>query len=97
MKIMSASEIAEHSNTCETTPRHHWLSQVIQLADVSWDDMITYCTLERLSRWGSAGEPVWMAADSLRKLVHDGKREERANRELSFMRKALRAGKGSDV
>lgn len=90
--MMSKVDIANNSNTCETTPRHIWLSQVLQLAEVSWVDMLRYCGLERLSRWGSAGEPVWMAADSLRKFVANGVREERADRETKFLAKQVKVG-----
>ncbi len=83
--MITADTIAKHGNTCVTTPRHIWLSQVVQLAEVSWRDMLCYCGLDRLSRWGSAGEPVWMAADSLRKFVVDGRRLERIERESNYL------------
>jgi len=82
---VSAAVIAAHSNTRETTPRHIWMAQVFELADVSMDDMERYCTRERLNRWCSAGEPVWMAANSLRQMVEGGKRHERIERETNYL------------
>jgi len=83
--MFSASVIAANSNTRETTPSHIWTSQVLQLADVSFEDMANYFTRERLSRAYSAGEPVWMAADALRVFVRDGKRHERIEREANYL------------
>lgn len=74
-----------NSNTCETTPCHIWMSQVIDLARVSSADVEQFCGRDRLGRWFSAGEPVWMAAESLRFMVETAKRESKAERETNYL------------
>lgn len=83
--MVTSDIIAAHGNTCETTPRHIWMHAVFELAGASMDDMETFCTRARLNRWYRAGEPVWMAADSLAKFVADGKRHERIDREVNYL------------
>lgn len=83
--MLTTQVIAENSNTRETTPRHIWMHSVFTVAQVSMVDVEAYCGRARLNRWYDAGEPVWMAADSLRSFVNDGKRHDRNDREVAFL------------
>lgn len=65
---------AVHTGTCSTTPAHIWVATVVELAGVSVEQMETHCTRARLHRWYAAGEPTWMAAESLRTMVSLGER-----------------------
>ncbi len=83
--LLTSAVIAAHSNTCATTPRHIWMHQVVTLADVSHEDMETYCTRERMNRAYSLGEPVYMAANTLKHFVANGKRHARVERETNYL------------
>jgi hypothetical protein len=83
--MLTADTIAKNSNTRATTPRLIWIDQVIALAGVQVEEMERFCSRRRINRWFLAGEPVWMAADSLRLMVVNGKREERADRETNYL------------
>jgi hypothetical protein len=92
--MLTASVIAEHGNTRETTPRHIWMHEVITLASVSIDDMERYFTRARLNRAYYAGEPVWMAADAVSQFVCTGKREDRIEREVNYLAGKMKVSDG---
>lgn len=92
--MFDTNTIAMNSNTSETTPCHIWMAQVFALAQVSMDDAEAFCGRARIGGWYSAGEPVWMAADSLKVFVRDGKRHERNDREVSFLAGKMKVNHG---
>lgn len=57
--------------TNESAPLQIWLHEVVMTAKVSVDQLAPF--RDMVIRWYHAGEPVWMAADSLRIAV--GERE----------------------
>lgn len=71
--------------TKETASLRDWRSAVLEIAGVTEADVDRIVTRERLVRWFDAGEPVWMAADSLRQTVRDGLRHEKADREANYL------------
>lgn len=74
-----------NTSTSATTHCNIWMHEVITTAGVGVEDMERFCGRERVMRWFKAGEPVWMAADSLRHMVVTGKRYERADREVNYL------------
>ena len=92
--MTNTETIAANSNTKATTPRHIWMAQVFALAQVSMDDAEAHCTRSRLNRWFNAGEPVWMAAESLRLMVTNGQREERVEREMNYLNGKMKVSDG---
>jgi len=60
---MKRTDTINHGNTNETTPWHIWLEAVLLTAKVSVEDLEPFRV--QVNRWYQAGEPVWMAADSL--------------------------------
>lgn len=66
--------------TSRTTPRHIWMSAVLEMAHVSREDADRYVTRARLNRWYSDEMAVWIAASSVREFVKLGKAEERRDR-----------------
>jgi hypothetical protein len=75
-----------HTGTSSTMPFHQWKSAALEAAHVSEEDAHRYVTRERIQRMFHAGEPVWMAADAIKTFVTIGKREDRAERETSYLR-----------
>lgn len=65
-----------NTSTSATTPAHIWVHEVVTLAA---------CGRDRVLMWYDAGEPVWMAADSLRHFVKSGKTHARAEREINYL------------
>ena len=78
--------------TSETTPWHIWHGAVIEISGHSLADANRYATRERIQRAYQAGEPAWMAADVVNQFVTVGKREDRADGEVTALRRAIRAG-----
>lgn len=74
-----------NTSTSATTPAHIWVHEVVTLAAVSVEEMESYCGRDRVLMWYDAGEPVWMAADSLRHFVKSGKTHARAEREINYL------------
>jgi len=72
-----------HTGTKDTMPYHQWKHAVIVDAHVSEADAHQFAGRERIKLWFEAGEPVWMAADALKTFVRNGKRDERAARDIS--------------
>jgi hypothetical protein len=56
-----------NNGTCETTPIHIWMHEVLSAAKASHEESKPHRA--RLQLWYRSGEPVWMAADGLRQLV----------------------------
>ena len=77
-------------NTCETTPRHIWIDQVVGVASVTIEEMETYVTRERINRYYNDGMPVWMAADTVRFFVREGRKHDRADMEIDGLRAYIR-------
>lgn len=90
--MTNTKTIAANANTGDTTPRHIWMHQVFTLANVSVKDAVKFCGRARLNLWHSSGEPVWMAADGLRIAIENGKRDERNNREVSYLAGKMKVG-----
>lgn len=79
-----------NTGTCETMSLTHWRSAVLEEAHVSEDDADQYATRERVTRWFNAGEPVWMAAESLRTCVKYARLAERADGDVVFLKRVIR-------
>lgn len=75
----------------ETMPMHHWMSSVMDGARLSEVDLDRYVTRERMHLWFHHGETVSGAVDMVRRLVINGRREERADAEVDAMRGLVRA------
>lgn len=79
-------------STNQTTPRQIWMHEVISLAKVSVEDANPF--RDKLNLWYSSGESIEMAADTLRWLVPESKRQMRIEQMskadgLASIRKAL--------
>lgn len=57
--------------TKDTCPLHIWKHEAITDAGASVEQTEQAVTMDRLIRWYHAGEPVWMAAQSIRIMVRD--------------------------
>lgn len=70
--------------TNETMTWNGWLHEVLSTAKVSVDELEPF--RDKVLRWFQAGEPVWMAADTLRMAVKERKNqiriEEQANKDM---------------
>jgi hypothetical protein len=75
----------------ETMPMHHWMSSVMDGTHLSEVDLDRYVTRERMHLWFHHGETVSGAVDMVRRLVINGRREERADAEVDAMRGLVRA------
>lgn len=72
------SVIIMNVSTKETCPVHIWLHESIVDSRCSVEEANGAVTRERLLRWYQAGEPVWMAAQSIRIMVADMRRVARS-------------------
>ncbi len=82
---------ARHTGTADTMPAHHWVSAVIDEAGVSERDLVEFVTRERLALWRRHGETVSGAADMVRRMVTNGRRDQRADDEVDGLRRLVRA------
>lgn len=80
-----------NTSTNATTHILIWMTEVIELASVSVDEMERLCGRKRMHLWYSSGEPVWMAATSLRLMVEGGTRHEKADREVEALASRIRS------
>lgn len=81
-----AAEMAPHlAPPPSSPPAGHPAAALPPGAQVSMEDAEAFCGRARIGSWYSAGEPVWMAADSLKSFVRDGKRHERIDREVAYL------------
>ena len=87
------SAAPRNESTQETCPRHIWIHEMICAAGVTVEQ--TEPWRSRLNLWYNTGEPVWMAADSLRFAVRQRAIADRAERDgdLRFIRRAGRGGR----
>ncbi len=82
--------------TNETCPIHIWMHESVVDAGVSVEQADAAVTRERLIRWYNAGEPVWMAAQSIKIMVNDMRVAARAAHDgRSAIRAAHRASMGA--
>ncbi len=79
------------TGTSDTMPAHHWVSAVLDRSGVSERDMVKFVTRERLAMWRHHGETVSGAADMVKRMVTNGRREERADDEVDGLRGRVRA------
>lgn len=82
-----------HTGKKGTMPFFMWKHDVYLMAKVPYlgdDDELMKFANTYLHTWYHAGEPVWMAAQSLKHVVTVAKRELRAEREAKYLRKLPR-------
>lgn len=77
--------------TCETTNFTMWKSEVVGAACKMGADPYRCRVYERLPLWFRAGEPVWMAAETLAFAVLEGARQTRIDEETEADAAGLRA------
>jgi hypothetical protein len=91
---------ARNESTFETCPKHIWkhevvISAIAQGADGVLCDEIANTIVgsgqKRLSLWYHAGEPVWMAAETLATMAKQRAIHARADREVSHLRSLVAA------
>lgn len=59
--------------TTQNTPRHGWMEEVLTQAQATVEQAQPF--RDKLNRWYNAGEPAWMAAESLRFCVKEYARQ----------------------
>lgn len=75
--------------TVDTTPWHIWSDAVYAIAGVSIEEGQKYATRERVQRMFQAGEPAWMAADTVFAFVEGGRKAARECDPRAELRQAL--------
>ena len=85
---------SRNNSTRATCPGHIWLHEVT-LAAIALGADAEGCRAHkaRVLGWGGAGEPVWMAAESLAFLVRQGAVEARLEAREHSLRRVLRKGR----
>jgi hypothetical protein len=76
-----------HEGTKETTPFHIWKDAVLTAAAATNAEAEPY--RERILRWYQAGEPAWMAGDSLKAFVRGARKAANEPDDLRALRRVL--------